>query len=136
MGGKRRFVTRRTDFALISRVFIRWSCNFTWMSTMHITISLCYWPISENASKWLKNNLNKKWSFTSMCKKYFLKHFLRSVNNIQMDKLMGLHLYKTYGNKFNLFITLLQLSNLPKYQGYSGTYFLATLKKIGGQVQH
>ena len=28
--------TLHTDFALISRVFIRWSCNFTWMSTMHI----------------------------------------------------------------------------------------------------
>ena len=53
MGRKRRFLTCRIYFALISRVFIRWSCIFTWMSTMHITF---FRLLFSDLQKCLKKN--------------------------------------------------------------------------------
>ena len=38
-----------TGFALISTVFICWSCNLTWSRTMHVKKFIFYWPTYKNA---------------------------------------------------------------------------------------
>ena len=50
MGGKWRIFTHRKDFAIFSTVLIRWSCNFTWSTTMHMIYS-----------RILLTNLQKYW---------------------------------------------------------------------------
>jgi hypothetical protein len=41
-------LTCHTDFALISTEYIRWGCNFTWSTTMHIKFFVFYWLTSKN----------------------------------------------------------------------------------------
>ena len=78
MGRKRRFFTRRTDFALISRVFIHQSCNFTRMSPAHTKIS-CF--LLTNLQKCLEIILLLLQS-ESKCKSIFFSlHFCRKSNS-------------------------------------------------------
>ena len=58
MGVKRRNFTRQTDFALISRVFICWRCNFTCSTSMDVFYS----PTSKNDRKkyFLRVEVNQK----------------------------------------------------------------------------
>ena len=53
MGVKRQNFTQQTDFALISRVVIRWHCNFTWSTNMDVK---CFRILFTNLRKWSEKN--------------------------------------------------------------------------------